>query len=69
MSDRQKTTALLKEQEYLKFQFLSVLFDRSKTLGGKQFHKELIDLYIKYDRTKLLEFFKNSDFYERLEAL
>jgi hypothetical protein len=60
---------LLKEQEYLKFQFLSELFDISKTLGGKQYHRELMDLLIKFDRSKLLNFFKNSDYYERLDAL
>jgi hypothetical protein len=59
----------MKEQEYLKFQFLCELFDHSKTLGGKQYHKELMDLLIKFDRSKLLNFFKNSDHYERLEAL
>jgi hypothetical protein len=60
---------LLKEQEFLKYQFLCELFDRSKTLGGKSYHKELMDLLIKFERSKLLDFFKNSDFYERLEAL
>jgi hypothetical protein len=59
----------MKEQEYLKFQFLSELFDRNKTLGGKEYHKELMDLLIKFDRSKLLNFFKNSKYYESKKAL
>jgi hypothetical protein len=59
---------LYREQEYLKFVFMEELFQRNKTLG-KQYHTELIELAIKFDKDRLLNILKYSNYYDRFEIL